>query len=108
MKIKEKDESLLVSTNHTLIVEEDSKPESPVKDLFNQLRKNRFAMIGIIIIIFFVLLGLIDRLLSPYGYKEQVLSDRLLPLSSEHLFGTDNLGRDIFTRIAYGARLSLQ
>lgn len=108
MKIKEKDESLILATNNTLIVEEDSKPESPVKDFFNQLRKNRFAMIGIIIIIFFVLLGLFAPLLTPYGYKEQVLSDRLLPPSSEHLFGTDNLGRDIFTRIAYGARLSLQ
>src|SRR5690625_4034579 len=108
MKIKEKDENLILATNNNLIVEDDSKPESPVKDFFNQLRKNRFAMIGIIIIIFFVLLGLFAPLLTPYGYKEQVLSDRLLPPSSEHLFGTDNLGRDIFTRIAYGARLSLQ
>src|SRR5699024_2604681 len=104
----EKDENLILATNNNLIVEDDSKPESPVKDFFNQLRKNRFAMIGIIIIIFFVLLGLFAPLLTPYGYKEQVLSDRLLPPSSEHLFGTDNLGRDIFTRIAYGARLSLQ
>src|SRR5699024_12401586 len=65
-------------------------------------------MIGIIIIIFFVLLGLFAPLLTPYGYKEQVLSDRLLPLFSEHLFGPDNIGRDIFMRIAYGARLFLQ
>src|SRR5699024_1500311 len=84
------------------------EPNSPIKDAFHQLRKNRLAVFGLFIIIFFILLGLFAPLISPYDYKEQVLSDRLLPPSSEHWFGTDDLGRDIFTRFAYGARLSLQ
>src|SRR5699024_1966338 len=108
MKIKEKDSSRL-STVENIIVESDiPEPNSPIKDAFHQLRKNRLAVFGLFIIIFFILLGLFAPLISPYDYKEQVLSDRLLPPSSEHWFGTDDLGRDIFTRIAYGARLSLQ
>src|SRR5699024_9047579 len=71
-------------------------------------RKNRLAVFGLFIIIFFILLGLFAPLISPYDYKEQDLSDRLLPPSSEHWFGPDDLGRDIFTRIAYGATLSLR
>lgn len=81
---------------------------SPWRDSLKQLRKNRFAMVGIIIILFFVILGLVAPLLTPYTYEEQDLVNRLHPPSSEHWMGTDDLGRDIFTRIAYGARVSLQ
>ncbi|GAB3801100.1 ABC transporter permease [Virgibacillus kimchii] len=81
---------------------------SPWKDTLKQLRKNRFAMVGIIIILFFIVLGLIAPLLTPYTYDDQNLVNRLHPPSSEHWMGTDDLGRDIFTRIAYGARVSLQ
>jgi peptide/nickel transport system permease protein len=81
---------------------------SPWKDSFKQLRKNRFAMVGLFIILFFIILGLVAPLLTPYTYEEQSLVNRLSPPSSEHWLGTDDLGRDIFTRIAYGARVSLQ
>lgn len=81
---------------------------SPWKDAFKQLRKNRFAMAGCFIIAFFILLGLFAPLISSYSYDHQVLADRLQPPSKEHWFGTDDLGRDIFTRIAHGARISLQ
>src|SRR5690625_3850016 len=81
---------------------------SPWKDSFKQLRKNRFAMVGLFIILFFIILGLVAPLLTPYTYEEQSLVNRLSPPSGEHWMGTDDLGRDIFTRIAYGARVSLQ
>src|SRR5690625_4069027 len=88
--------------------EEIQKTYSPFRDTLKQLSKNRFALVGFFIIIFFILLGIFAPLLTSYGYEEQVLTDRLLPPSAEHWFGTDDVGRDIFSRIVYGARLSLQ
>lgn len=89
------------------------KPEeieaiSPWRDAMRQLRKNRFAVSGVFIIMFFIVLGLFAPLFTPYTFDGQNILNRLQPPSAEHWLGTDNLGRDIFTRIAYGARISLQ
>ncbi|WP_051556690.1 nickel transporter permease [Alkalihalobacterium bogoriense] len=86
---------------------EEMEAVSPWKDAFRQLRKNRFAIIGFSIIVFFVLVAIIAPLLTSYTYAEQNVVNRLQPPSAEHWLGTDHLGRDIFTRIAYGARVSL-
>lgn len=88
--------------------EEEPKATSPWRDTYRQLRKNNFAIAGFIIIIFFIVLGISAPWLTPYGYEEQVLVNRLKPPSSDHWLGTDDVGRDIFTRIAFGARISLQ
>ncbi|WP_072888201.1 ABC transporter permease [Ornithinibacillus halophilus] len=87
--------------------DEDVKPFSPWKDAFKQLRRNRFAVAGFIIIVFFILLGIFAPLLTPYPYDNVNLADRLVAPSSEYWLGTDDAGRDILTRIAYGARISL-
>jgi len=99
----------------TIPVNRDNQPDveqmetvSPWRDAWRRLRKNRFAMAGMIIILFFLILALIAPLLTSYSYYEQNLANRLLPPSGEHWMGTDDLGRDILTRIAYGARVSLQ
>jgi len=81
---------------------------SPWRDTYRQLRKNKFSLLGFFIIIGFLLLGLFAPLLTPYGFQDQVLTDRLQAPSVAHWLGTDDVGRDIFTRIAYGARISLQ
>lgn len=87
---------------------EEIEAISPWKDTLRQLRRNKFAIAGMGIIVFFILLGLVAPLLTSYGYEDQDLVNRLMPPSAEHWLGTDHLGRDIFTRIAYGARVSLQ
>ena len=87
---------------------EEIEAISPWKDTAKQLRKNRFAIIGFVIILFFIVLGLAAPLVTSYSVEEQQLVNRLHPPSEEHWLGTDHLGRDIFTRIAYGARVSLQ
>ncbi|MFD1849829.1 nickel transporter permease [Oceanobacillus bengalensis] len=87
---------------------EEQEAISPWKDTFKRLRKNRFAIIGFTIILFFILLGLLAPVLSSYTYEEQNLANRLHPPSEEYWLGADHIGRDIFTRIAYGARVSLQ
>ncbi|WP_437181983.1 ABC transporter permease [Salirhabdus salicampi] len=107
MKLEEKKEQIELAST-PVQKQEDMKVNSPWKDAYKQLRKNRFAVTGFIIIIFFILLGLFAPLLTPYSYEDQEIIKRLQPPSGEHWLGTDNLGRDIFTRIAYGARISLQ
>lgn len=111
MSIEEKQEAQQVIKNpaaNQRLDSDDMEETSPWKDAIKQLRKNKFAIAGLVIIIFFILLGLFAPLVTPYSYEEQVLVERLQPPSADHWLGTDDLGRDIFTRIAYGARLSLQ
>ncbi len=83
------------------------KVSSPWRDAWKAFRKNKTAMVGLYIIVFFVLIAIFAPLIAPYGFKEQVLVNRLKPPSSAHWFGTDDLGRDLFTRVMYGARISL-
>ncbi|MBR7552766.1 ABC transporter permease [Allobacillus sp. GCM10007491] len=80
---------------------------SPLKETLQQLMKNRMAITGFLIIVFFLILGIFAPILTPYGFEDQDPVNRLLTPSVEHWLGTDDLGRDIFTRIAYGARISL-
>lgn len=71
------------------------------------LKKNKLAVIGACIILVFILCALLAPLLKPEGFDAENLSARLKPPSGAHWFGTDDFGRDIFTRILYGARISL-
>lgn len=80
---------------------------SPWKEAWQSFCRNRLALAGLVIVIFFIILAIIAPLIAPYSFKEQELTNRLLAPSSEHLFGTDDFGRDIFSRILYGARISL-
>lgn len=95
-------------SNSAMEIEDDFHVSSPWQDTYRQLKKNKFAILGFIIISFFLLLGLLAPLLTSYEYQAQVLADRLQAPSFDHWLGTDDVGRDIFTRIAYGARISMQ
>ena len=70
-------------------------------------RRSRPALLGGIIIFVAIFVALAADWLAPYDPNEVILSQRFLPPSAEHLFGTDNLGRDILSRLLYGARISL-
>jgi peptide/nickel transport system permease protein len=63
--------------------------------------------VGLAVMVTFLLAALLAPLLAPYPPLEQNILAGLKPPSAEHLFGTDKLGRDIFSRILYGARISL-
>ncbi|MGG3838792.1 ABC transporter permease [Paenibacillus thiaminolyticus] len=80
---------------------------SPWKDGWRSFRRNKVAIAGLGIVIFFLFLAIFADLLAPYSYDAQKLSDKHVAPSSEHWFGTDEYGRDILSRIIYGARLSL-
>lgn len=76
-------------------------------DAWRRLKQNRLAMIGLFVIVFFVVAAAIGPLLCPYSYSEMDWSATKQGPSLKHWFGTDNLGRDIFVRVLYGARISL-
>jgi peptide/nickel transport system permease protein len=81
--------------------------ESPWQRRLRALRRNKVAMLGLGIIVFWALVATVCPLIAPYGYIEQEVTNRLKPPSTEHWFGTDELGRDVFSRVVYGARISL-
>src|SRR5690606_14271502 len=72
-----------------------------------RLLSRRIAVVGGLLLCVVVLLGLLAPLLTPYGPNDLSISNRLQPSSADHPFGTDNLGRDVWTRTLFGTRLSL-
>jgi len=77
------------------------------QDAWLRLKKNRAAMAGLTIILIISLLALFGPMFSPYSYSDQTLAKANQPPSASNWFGTDNLGRDLATRVCYGARISL-
>ncbi len=77
------------------------------RDAWRRLRQNKMAMLGLYTIILITLLAVWGPVLSPYSYSDQFLDQQNLRPGSGHWFGTDSLGRDLFVRVLYGARISL-
>jgi peptide/nickel transport system permease protein len=78
-----------------------------METVFNFLRQNPLAMAGAVIFVVWVLISLFAPRLAPFEPLAQNIVDRLQSPSGKHLFGTDQLGRDIFSRILFGGRLSI-
>src|SRR5258708_32178889 len=72
-----------------------------------RLKHQPLAVIGISLLVLFVAMALLASVAAPYDPAAIDLSHRLLSPTHAHWFGTDELGRDIFSRILYGARISL-
>ena len=77
------------------------------QDAIRRLIQNRAAMIGGITILLLILLAIFAPWIAPYSYSYQNLDIGASPPSAEHLLGTDVLGRDLLSRLLYGARISL-
>ena len=71
------------------------------------LRRNHLALLGLLIVGFWLLITLGAPLLAPYDPLKQNIVDRLQPPNSTYWFGTDQLGRDVLSRVMYGGRISL-
>ncbi|WP_152600754.1 ABC transporter permease [Pontibacillus yanchengensis] len=76
-------------------------------DVWRRIKENKLAMLGLILIISLSILAIIGPYINGYSYYEQNFMEKNLKPNAEHWFGTDQLGRDIFTRVWYGARISL-
>ncbi len=81
--------------------------DSPLARSLRVLIRNRMGMMGASIIVIWVLVALAAPLIAPYDALAQRVEDRLSPPSAQHLFGTDEVGRDVFSRVVYGAQVSL-
>jgi peptide/nickel transport system permease protein len=86
----------------------EEKERKPFADFVAKLFKHKGAVFGAVIILLFVCTAVFAPWLAPYEYDKPDISAVLQPPSAEHLFGTDEFGRDIFSRIVYGARISLR
>ncbi|HYN90096.1 MAG TPA: ABC transporter permease [Ardenticatenaceae bacterium] len=75
--------------------------------LLTFLRRNHLALAGVLIVLAWVFITIAAPVLAPYGPYQQNISDRLDPPTAEHRFGTDQLGRDVLSRVMYGGRISL-
>ena len=84
-----------------------TSPESPWRRSLRTLVRNRMAMVGAIIIFIWAVVAIAAPVVAPFDALAQKIEDRLSPPSAQHLFGTDELGRDVFSRVVYGARISL-
>lgn len=78
-----------------------------MKNVLIKLFKNKFALTGLTIITLLIVVALFAPVISPYTPSEQNVFERLQAPSLTHFFGTDDLGRDVFTRMVFGARISL-
>jgi len=115
-------------TDIASLSEERAKSDSLWMDGLKRLARNRMAVLGIVIIIFFVLVAIFADHLAPKSYEVQVLADNnaapqcvidmfpvmtskadggYVTVSNDYILGADDLGRDILSRIIYGTRISL-
>ena len=78
------------------------------RDTFRRLRRNRLAMAGLVMLLLLVLVALLANWIAPFPFDRQDLANNFQPPSRGHWFGTDEFGRDILSRILFGARVSLE
>ena len=76
-------------------------------DIWRRFRRNKLAVLGTIFIVLLILVAIFAPLIAPYSITERSSDFRQGP-SAEHWFGTDRIGRDVFSRVVYGARVSLK
>ena len=87
------------------------KVENPrvksTKDFYKRLKRNKAALIGFYVILFLIVVSIVGPWLTPHSPNAINLSDRFQGPSAEYWFGTDHMGRDIFSRIIQGMKLTL-
>lgn len=76
-------------------------------DVVSEVRSKKPVIVGMTVVVLLTIVALLAPVISPYDPLGFQAVDRLQPPSLAHLFGTDNLGRDVFSRVVYGTRVSL-
>ncbi len=84
-----------------------STMKSKLSEFWTIYKTNTFGMIGLFMLMIFVLLAVLADFIAPYGEWEMLVGRPFEPPSIRHLFGTDELGRDVFSLVIYGTRVSL-
>jgi len=84
-----------------------TRRQGQLGQVMHRLRKNKVAMLGLVIMLLLIAMALLSPWIAPYNYAKTSKADRYASPSWQHLFGCDAMGRDILSRIMYGARASL-
>jgi ABC-type dipeptide/oligopeptide/nickel transport systems, permease components len=84
------------------------KKKSQLYEIWKRLKRNKLALVGLAIILILIITALFANVIAPYPYAKQNLKETLQFPSSKHILGTDEFGRDLFSRIVYGSRISLE
>ncbi len=79
---------------------------SPWHDAFRRLRRNRLAILGLTVLLVFVIAAILSPWIAPFPFDKTNLPFGAKPPTRAHVLGTDELGRDLFTRLLFGARIS--
>jgi len=103
---------MISSTMTKILIDESSnetleKGVSLWKDAYRRLLNNKMAMAGASLLLLELLVAMLTPWIAPYPFELQNLENALAEPSMLHFFGTDNLGRDVFTRVLYGGRISM-
>ncbi len=87
---------------------ENKKRKSQAYEIWRRYRKSKTAMIGLVLLVFVVFIALFADIICPYESAiEQNISERFTSPCASHIFGTDEMGRDLFARVVHGSRYSL-
>jgi oligopeptide transport system permease protein len=98
--------SAVVAAPGTAVVK-TRRPSTPLGDAWRRYRRNRTAFVGLVIAAFILFVAIFAPILAPEPYDYAVISDVLQPPSAQHVLGTDEVGRDLLSRVIYGARTSM-
>ncbi len=85
-----------------------SKNSSQLLNTWKRFKKNTMAVAGGVVVIAVIVVAIFAPYIATHPYSSQNLTNRLAPPSSQHYFGTDGYGRDVFSRVVWGSRVSLQ
>lgn len=80
---------------------------SPIREFFYNCRRNVNFVVGFLMILSLILVAIFAQQIAPYDYDEPHKQDRLQAPNSTYLFGTDDFGRDMFSKVIYGTRITL-
>jgi peptide/nickel transport system permease protein len=94
-------------TDNTLELQQEEKQFSLAKDAFDRLIANKLALLGMLLVVFLFFIAIFGPYITPYDFLSQDLMARNQAPSWTHWFGTDDLGRDIMSRVIYGARTAV-
>jgi ABC-type dipeptide/oligopeptide/nickel transport system permease subunit len=82
----------------------EDRPTNLWRDAWRRLRRNKLAVTGLVVVLALVAVAVVGPWITPYDFLSQNLDARNLPPALAHPFGTDDLGRDVISRVIYGAR----
>ena len=86
---------------------EEAKKQSQFLEVLKRLTKSKTAMIGLVIFLLLVIIAIIGPMIAPYNYTDMIMSEKNQTPSAAHLLGTDDMGRDILSRLLVGTRYTL-